>query len=86
MDLMIQFPGWSHGNVFAKSLSSSWVHLLNRARRQSLPIGMRYNIFNMSNNMAIGTEYRTIDCSELTILISVTEQTRMSPHGARNVL
>ena len=40
----------------------------------------------MSNNMAIGTEYRTMDCKELTILNSVTEQTGMSSHGARNVI
>ena len=34
----------------------------------------------------MGTEYSTIDCSELTILNSVTEQTGMSSHGARNVI
>ena len=36
--------------------------------------------------MAIGIEYNTIDCSELTILTSTTEQTGMNPHKARNVL
>ena len=36
--------------------------------------------------MAIGIEYSTIDCRELTILISNTEQTGMNPHGARNVI
>ena len=35
---------------------------------------------------AIGTENNTMDCSELTILKSVTEQTGMSPHGARNMI
>ena len=54
------------------------------ARRHSWPIGRWHNNFNISNNMAIGTEYRTIDCKELTILISNADQTGMSSHGARN--
>ena len=32
----------------------------------------------MSNRIAIGTEYRTIDCKEFTILNSNTEQIGMS--------
>ena len=40
----------------------------------------------MSNRIAIGTENKTIDCKELTILNSVTDQTGMSSHGARNVI
>ena len=56
------------------------------ARRQSLPNGRCHRVFNMSNNIAMGTEYSTIDDNELTILTSTTEQTGMNPHGARNVL
>ena len=70
----LRATGWSHGNVLTQSRNSSWVHRLNRARRQSLPIGRWCSIFNISNNMAIGTEYSTIDCKELTILNSITEQ------------
>ena len=51
-----------------------------------MPIGRRSNIFRDSNNMAIGIVYSTIDCNELTILISVTEQTGMNSHKARNVI
>ena len=56
------------------------------ARRHSLPIGRCHKVFNMSNKIAMGTEYNTIDCKELTILTSTTEQTGMNPHRARNVL
>ena len=88
MDLMIQFPGNRvvPRNVLAQSLNSSWVQRLNKARRHSFPIGRRSNIFSISNNMAIGTEYKTNDCRELTILFSNTDQTGMNPHGARNVI
>ena len=76
--------GWSHGSVRAQALSSSWVQRLNMARRHSWPIGRWHNIFNISNNMAIGTEYKTMDCKELTILTGLTDQTGMSSHRARN--
>ena len=76
--------GWSHGSVFAQARNSSWVHLLKRARKHSWPIGKWCRIFNMSNSTAIGTENNTSDCNELTILNSVTDQTGMSSHGARN--
>ena len=56
------------------------------ARRHSLPIGRRSNIFKASNNIAIGMVYSTNEDSELTILNSVTEQTGMNPHRARNVI
>ena len=59
---------------------------LKKARRHSLLRGVCHNIFNASNNMAIGIEYKTNEDKELTILISVTDQTGMNPHGARNVL
>ena len=78
--------GWSHGNVLAQSLNSSWVQRLKKARRQSLPIGVCHNIFRASNSMAIGIEYNTNDDNELTILISNTEQTGMNSHRARNVI
>ena len=51
-----------------------------------MPIGRCHRVFNISKRIAIGTEYNTMDDSELTILISVTEQTGMNPHGARNVI
>ena len=60
--------GWSHGSVLAHALSSSWVQRLNRARKHSWPIGRWCSIFNMSKRIAIGTENKTIDWSELTIL------------------
>ena len=75
--------GWSHGSVLAKSLSCSWVQRRNRARRQSRLIGRCHRIFSKSNNIAIGTEYNTNDCSELTILTSTTEQSGMNPHLMR---
>ena len=75
--------GWSHGSVLAKSLSCSWVQCRNRARRQSRLIGRCHRIFSKSNNIAIGTEYNTNDCSELTILTSTTEQSGMNPHLMR---
>ena len=78
--------GWSHGNVLAQFRNSSWVHRLNRARNNSWPIGRWWRIFNISINMAMGTENNTIDCKELTILNSNTDQTGMSSHGARNVI
>ena len=40
----------------------------------------------MSNRIAIGTEYSKIDCKELTILATTTDQSEMSPHGGRNVI
>ena len=70
----------------AQSLNSSWVQRLKKARRQSLLRGVCHNNFRASNSMAIGMEYNTNDCRELTILISVTEQTGMNPHRARNVI
>ena len=78
--------GWSHGYVLVQSLNCSWVHRRNRACRHSWPIGRWCRIFNMSNRIAIGTEYNTIDSSELTILTSTTEQSGMSQHWARNVI
>ena len=41
---------------------------------------------NISNRIAMGTEYNTNDCSEFTMLNSNTEQSGMSQHGARNVI
>ena len=49
-------------------------------------MGRWCRILSMSIRIAIGTENSTIDWSELTILNSVTEQTGMSSHGARNVI
>ena len=74
----LRATGWSHGNVLAQFLSSSWVHRRNMARRHSLPIGRLWRIFNMSNKIVIGTENSTMDCNELTILNSNTEQSGMS--------
>ena len=74
----LRATGWSHGNVLAQFLSSSWVQRLNMARRHSLPIGRLCNSFNMSKRIVIGTVYSTMDCSELTILTSNTEQGGMS--------
>ena len=62
------------------------MHLLKKARRPSLLRGVCHNIFRALNSMAIGMEYNTIEDNELTILNSVTEQTGMNPHRARNVL
>ena len=76
--------GWSHGNVLAQSRNSSWVQRRNSARNNSWPMGRWWRIFSMSINMAMGTENSTIDCSEFTILNSLTDQTGMSSHGARN--
>ena len=59
---------------------------LKKARRQSLLKGVCHNIFRASNSMAIGMEYNTNEDNELTILNSVTEQTGMNPHRARNVI
>ena len=70
----------------AQSRSSSWVQRLKKARRQSLLRGVCHINFRALNNMAIGMEYKTIDDNELTILISNTEQTGMSPHRARNLI
>ena len=47
-------------------------------------MGRWWRIFNISINIAIGTENSTIDCKELTILISLMDQTGMSSHGARD--
>ena len=66
--------GWSQGSVLAQALNSSWVHLLKRALKHSWPIGRWCRILSMSNRTAIGTEYSTMDCKELTILNSVTDQ------------
>ena len=60
--------GWSHGNVLAQALNSSCVHRRNKARNNSWPMGRWCRIFNISINMAMGTENNTIDWSELTIL------------------
>ena len=74
----LRATGWSQGSVLAQSLSSSWVHRRNMARRHSLPIGRLCNSFNISNKIAIGTEYSTIDCKELTILTATLNKTGMS--------
>ena len=74
----LRATGWSHGSVLAQSLNCSWVHRRNGARRQSRLIGRCHRVFNKSNNMAMGTEYNTMDCKELTILTSNTEQSGMS--------
>ena len=47
-------------------------------------MGRWWRIFNMSIKIAIGTENSTMDCKELTILNSLTDQTGMSSHRARN--
>ena len=74
----LRATGWSQGNVLAHSLNSSWVQRLSMARRHSLPIGRLCNSFIMSNRIAIGTEYNTNDCSELTILTAPLNKTGMS--------
>ena len=71
--------GWSQGNVLAQSRNSFQVQRLNRARRQSFLTGRCHNIFNVSNNMAMGMEYSTIEESVPTILTSTTEQSGMTP-------
>ena len=48
------------------------------ARRHSLSIGSLCNSFNISKRIAIGTEYNTNDCSELTILTATLNKTGMS--------
>ena len=47
-------------------------------------MGRWWRIFNISINIAIGTENSTIDWRELTMLNRTTDQTGMSSHGARN--
>ena len=81
--LIYMTMGWSQGNVLAQALNSLWVQRLNRARWHSFPIGRWCSILSMSNNMAMGTEYSTIDCSELTILNNVTEQKWNEPNLVR---
>ena len=79
----LRATGWSQGNVLAQFLNSSCVQRRNMARRHSLPIGSLCNSFSMSKRIAIGTEYSTMDCNELTILISTTEQNWNELHQVR---
>ena len=67
----LRATGWSHGNVLAQSLSFFQPHRRNRARRQSFLIGRCHSIFSVSNKIAIGIEYNTIDESVPTILTRI---------------
>ena len=49
-------------------------------------MGRWWRTFNMSINMAIGTENNTMDCKELTMMNRTTDQTGMSSQRARNVI